>query len=56
MPTSHRLPSIRPTTRRERIKRNETTIHKNDIFSDKIIRLLIEVDKFLKDCLREFLI
>jgi len=35
MPTSSRLPSIRPTTRRERIKRNETTIHKDDIFLDK---------------------
>jgi len=35
MPTSSRLPSIRPTTRRERIKRNETPIHKDDIFLDK---------------------
>ena len=35
MPTSSRLPSIRPTTRRERIKRNETTIHKDDIFLKK---------------------
>ena len=32
MSTSSRLPSIRPTTRRERIKRNETQIHKDDIF------------------------
>ena len=32
---STRLPSIRPTTRRERIKRNETTKHKDDIFLDK---------------------
>ncbi|MBT5793891.1 MAG: hypothetical protein HOI10_03370, partial [Deltaproteobacteria bacterium] len=35
MPTSPRLPSIRPTTRRERIKRNETQIHKDDIFLNK---------------------
>jgi len=35
MPTSSRLPSIRPTTRRERIKRNETPIHKDDIFLDQ---------------------
>ena len=35
MPMSTRLPSIRPTTRRERIKRNETTKHKDDIFLDK---------------------
>ena len=34
MSTSSRLPSIRPTTRRERIKRNETQIHKDDIFLD----------------------
>ncbi|MCL0045667.1 carboxy-S-adenosyl-L-methionine synthase CmoA [Nitrospinaceae bacterium] len=35
MPTSSRLPSIRPTTRRERIKRSETSMQKDDIFLDK---------------------
>ena len=35
MPTPSRLPSVRPTTRRERIKRNESTIHKDDIFLEK---------------------
>ena len=32
---SSRLPSTRPTTRRERIKRNEAIKHKDDIFLDK---------------------
>jgi tRNA (cmo5U34)-methyltransferase len=35
MPISSRLPSIRPTTRRERIKRNEATKSKDEIFLDK---------------------
>ena len=35
MPISSRLPSIRPTTRRERIKRNEATKPKDEIFLDK---------------------
>ena len=32
---SSRLPSTRPTTRRERIKRNEAIKHRDDIFLDK---------------------
>ena len=35
MPISPRLPSIRPTTRRERIKRNEATKSKDKIFLDQ---------------------
>ena len=35
MPILPRLPSTRPTTRRERIKRNEAIKHKDDIFLDK---------------------
>ncbi|MED5353646.1 MAG: carboxy-S-adenosyl-L-methionine synthase CmoA [Nitrospinota bacterium] len=52
---SSRIPSTRPTTRRERIKRNEVMKHKDDIFLDKNSPTKFEFDSGVAEVFEDML-